>query len=292
MRQFSLLVRLILSNSSPYSFSLELVMIFLQRGFIMEIKQKLAKFNQQQLPVFIHNDKPYVAMKPICENIGLDWEAQRQRIKRNHVLNLTACMIKVVTQDGKAREVLALPIGYLNGWLLGVDANKVKPEIKETLIKYQLECYDVLYKHFMPKPVKPVDLSNYVLKDQHDKLVLKYHRQFRQYDDMIDTMRSQVENMERKCRRYDFKMARGAISIEDAATALKVPVSKIRKVLEDEYIIEERCTYVESNKSILKVTERGKAFDLIFIQNDIINGDVKEVIMINEDGIAYLQGRV
>ncbi|WP_151731866.1 phage antirepressor N-terminal domain-containing protein [Acinetobacter ursingii] len=258
----------------------------------MEIKQKLAKFNQQQLPVFIHNDKPYVAMKPICENIGLDWEAQRQRIKRNHVLNLTACMIKVVTQDGKAREVLALPIGYLNGWLLGVDANKVKPEIKETLIKYQLECYDVLYKHFMPKPVKPVDLSNYVLKDQHDKLVLKYHRQFRQYDDMIDTMRSQVENMERKCRRYDFKMARGAISIEDAATALKVPVSKIRKVLEDEYIIEERCTYVESNKSILKVTERGKAFDLIFIQNDIINGDVKEVIMINEDGIAYLQGRV
>jgi len=257
----------------------------------MNTKSKVVKFNNQQVPVFMQENKPYVLMKPICENIGLDWRSQLKRIKRNHVLS-QGVVVMTTPSTGGEQDYVALPLGYLNGWLLGVDANKVKPEIKETLIKYQLECYDVLYKHFMPKPVKLVDLSNYVLKDQHDKLFLKYHRQFRQYDDMIDTMRSQVENMERKCRRYDFKMARGAISIEDAANLLKVSVAKIRKVLEDEYIIEERCTYVESNKSILKVTERGKNFDLIFIQNDIINGDVKEVIMINEDGIAYLQGRV
>ena len=110
----------------------------------MNAKSKIVKFNNQQVPVFMQGDKPYVAMKPICENIGLDWEAQRQRIKRNHVLDVSACMIKVVAQDGKFREVLALPIGCLNGWLMGVDANKVHTEIKDTLIKYQLECYDVL----------------------------------------------------------------------------------------------------------------------------------------------------
>ena len=96
----------------------------------------------------------------------------------------------------------------------------------------------------------------------------------------------------RKCRRYDFKMARSAISIEEAANVLKVPVSKIKKVLEDEYIIQERCTYVEHNKPILKVTERGKSLDLVFIQNEIGKNGVEEVIMINEDGMAYLNGRV
>lgn len=112
---------------------------------------QIIKFNKQEIPVFFHNNKPYVAMRPICENIGLDWAAQYQRIKRHHVLNSTVVIITTVAQDKKEREVFALPIGYLNGWLFGIDINRVKPEIKDTLIKYQLECYDVLYKHFMPK---------------------------------------------------------------------------------------------------------------------------------------------
>ena len=53
---------------------------------------QIIKFNNQDIPVFFHDNKPYVAIQPICENIGLDWEAQRQRIKRNHVLNLTTCI--------------------------------------------------------------------------------------------------------------------------------------------------------------------------------------------------------
>lgn len=258
----------------------------------MSTKPQIVKFNNQQLSVFFLNEKPYVAMKPICENIGLQWEAQLKRIKRNHVLNSSMSIMDMVAQDGKIREVICLPFGMLNGWLMGVDVNKVKSEIRETLIKYQLECYDVLYKHFMPKPQKVINLSEYVSKEIHNKIALKYHRMFRQYDDMIDTMRAQVEDMERKCRRYDFKMARGAISIEEAANVLKVPISKIKKVLEDEYIIQQRCTYVESNKPILKVTERGKSYDLVFIQNEIVDGGVEEVIMINEDGMAYLNGRV
>jgi hypothetical protein len=132
----------------------------------------------------------------------------------------------------------------------------------------------------------------YVSKEVHNKVSLKYHRMFRQYDDMIDTMRAQVEAMQRKCRRYDFKMARSAISIEEAASVLKVPVAKIKKVFQDEFIIEERCAYVESSRPILKLTERGKSFDVIFIQNEIVANGVEEVIMINEDGMAYLRGRV
>lgn len=257
----------------------------------MDTKPKIVKFNNQQVPVFFHNEKPYVVMKPICENIGLDWRSQLKRIKRNQVLNQGVVMMTTPSVKGD-QDSVALPLGMLNGWLLGVDANKVKPEIKETLVKYQLECYDVLYKHFMPKPQKQIDMTLYVSKDVHHNLALKYHRMFRQYDDMIDTMRAQVEDMQRKCRRYDFKMARSAISIEEAANVLKVPVSKIKKVLEDEYIIQERCTYVENNKPILKVTERGKSLDLAFIQNEIGKNGVEEVIMINEDGMAYLNGRV
>lgn len=60
-------------------------------------------------------------------------------------------MIKVVSKDGKNREVLCLPLGYLNGWLAGIELSRVNSQIKPLLKHYQLECFDVLYNHFTPK---------------------------------------------------------------------------------------------------------------------------------------------
>ena len=50
-------------------------------------KLETIQFHNQSLVVLNHENKPYIAMKPICENIGLDWHAQRQRIHRHHVLS-------------------------------------------------------------------------------------------------------------------------------------------------------------------------------------------------------------
>ena len=93
----------------------------------MNAKSKIVKFNNQQVPVFIQGDKPYVLMKPICENIGLDWNSQKKRINRNAVLSKGKVMMTSPSNGGD-QEYIALPLGMLNGWLMGVDANKVKPE--------------------------------------------------------------------------------------------------------------------------------------------------------------------
>jgi hypothetical protein len=112
-------------------------------------------FHGQSLLATLVNDVPYVALKPICENIGVDWEGQRQKINRHPVLKQVACMIKATSlgQDGKSYfvETLMLPVKFLNGWLFGIDSNRVKPEIRDRLIAYQTECFEVLANHFMPK---------------------------------------------------------------------------------------------------------------------------------------------
>lgn len=43
-------------------------------------------FHNQSLITLQKDGVAYVAMKPICENIGLNWDAQRQRISRDEVL--------------------------------------------------------------------------------------------------------------------------------------------------------------------------------------------------------------
>ncbi len=113
-----------------------------------QISTQTITFNNQALITFEQNGTYYTAMKPICENIGLAWEAQLARIKRDDILSSTMIVMIIVAEDGKNREMICLPIEYLNGWLFGIDVNRCKPEIRETLIKYKKECYAVLHDYW------------------------------------------------------------------------------------------------------------------------------------------------
>lgn len=107
-------------------------------------------FNGQSLFTFEEKGNRYTAMKPICENIGLDWRSQRQRLLRDEVLSEGVVMITTPTKGG-VQKMLCLPIQYLNGWLFGVDAKRVKPEIKDRLLDYKRECYQVLHNYWNGK---------------------------------------------------------------------------------------------------------------------------------------------
>ena len=108
-------------------------------------------FHGQSLVAVLIAGQPYVAMKPICENIGLQWGSQYNRIQRNPVLSKGIFIMKTPSEGGD-QETLCLPLTKLNGWLFGVDVNRVREEIKPRLIQYQEECFDVLFRHFMPQP--------------------------------------------------------------------------------------------------------------------------------------------
>lgn len=108
----------------------------------------------------------YVAMKPVCESIGLNWRGQYNRIKRHSVLSQSVVMMTTVAEDGKEREMLMLSIKNIHGWLFSIDANRVKPEIKDKLIAYQKECFDVLYAHWQNKAQANPTTSSGVGQDE------------------------------------------------------------------------------------------------------------------------------
>lgn len=105
-------------------------------------------FNGQPLITIEQDGIHYTAVKPIAENIGLDWDSQRKRIARDDVLNSVAVMMTATGTDGKQYDMTCLPIDYLNGWLFGIDAKRVKPEIKAPLIQYKMQCYKVLHDYW------------------------------------------------------------------------------------------------------------------------------------------------
>jgi len=94
----------------------------------------------------------YVPVRPICDLLGVDWSAQRQRMGRDPVLSaeLAPCVVVTTTQGqpDQRRQMLALPLDYISGFLFGINADRVKPEIRDRLIRYQRECYRVLAEAF------------------------------------------------------------------------------------------------------------------------------------------------
>jgi hypothetical protein len=100
-------------------------------------------FHGTSIPTFNVEGVIRVAMKPICDAIGLGWQSQWHRIKRHPVLSKGVVMMTTPSKGGIQKH-LTLPLNKLNGWLFGVDASRVKPEIREKLVEYQEECFDAL----------------------------------------------------------------------------------------------------------------------------------------------------
>lgn len=105
-------------------------------------------FHNHTLIVATRNEQRLVAMRSVCEGIGLDWKAQHSRIQRDEVLSSTVVMMTMVAQDGKNRETVCLPLEYLNGWLFGIDVSRCREEIRPALIQYKRECYQVLANYW------------------------------------------------------------------------------------------------------------------------------------------------
>lgn len=108
-------------------------------------------FDDDQLMAIEKDEKIYVAMKPICEVIGLNWSGQYSLIKRDEVLAEGICIIQTPSSGG-LQETTCLPLEYLNGWLFKISLSRIEnQETKEKVIRYQKECYKVLHDHFMGK---------------------------------------------------------------------------------------------------------------------------------------------
>ncbi len=107
----------------------------------------------------------YVPLRPLCAYLGLAWSGQFERIKRDPVLSDAVQSVRVTRTNpqGGDPDVLCLPLKFLPGWLFGIQATRMrKAELREKVIRYQRECFQVLWDAFQheilpaAQPVVPV----------------------------------------------------------------------------------------------------------------------------------------
>lgn len=112
------------------------------------MKKLISIVNGVEISAVFENGETCVPVKPICEAIGIDAEGQRQRIMRHYILGSVAFTLKATGADGKAYEMLCLPLEFIYGWLFTIDSNIVAETRRDSVWLYQQECFKTLYTHF------------------------------------------------------------------------------------------------------------------------------------------------
>ena len=100
-----------------------------------------------------------VPIRPICDALGVDAKAQREKLNSNPLYSPTGVLSTSVAADGKDREMYCLPFEYCLAWMLGINSANVKEEIREKLLDYQRACVEVLKRHFIGNIRKQAEIT-------------------------------------------------------------------------------------------------------------------------------------
>ena len=104
---------------------------------------KFLEFNGKNL-VFLSNDGTYyVAVKPICEALQIDYIEQFKDIKKDSILGPVLCKHTIQIPGDQGRSMICLPEKYIYGWLFSVKSESL------ALLEYKRKCYELLYDFFM-----------------------------------------------------------------------------------------------------------------------------------------------
>jgi hypothetical protein len=192
----------------------------------------------------------YVPIRPLCDYLGLNWSGQFERVKRDPVMSKSIRSVRVTrTEAGGKRDVVSLPLEILPGWLFGVNAARVKPELQEKIIRYQTECFKVLWKAFQEEArITAADSSLFDSTEPPSEPPLELI-QLRELGRAIMQMAEQQIELERK-----------VTSAHDRLNKAAQMVSQIRRELSEvKRIVLPGATISEAQASVIVTTVKALA---------------------------------
>lgn len=124
------------------------------------MNSEIVKVHETTIECPYHEGEYYVAVRSVCQALGIDYRKQFERIKSDPILG-DAVTHTVTTSDAsgnRKQPMFCLQLKYVYGWLFSIETGKVNARARETFINYKRECYETLYKHFSGKSTERQDV--------------------------------------------------------------------------------------------------------------------------------------
>ena len=105
------------------------------------------QFHDDTIYAVEHDGQPYTPLRPIIENIGLDWPSQAAKLRSNRE-RWGVVMITTPAKNNEQHPHVCIPVCKLPGFLATINPLKVANKLRSKIVQYQNECDDVLWDYF------------------------------------------------------------------------------------------------------------------------------------------------
>ena len=100
------------------------------------------EFNGKNILFLSKNGTYYVALKPVCEVLNVDYIQQYKNTNADSLFAPALCKHTMQVPGDQSRSMICLPEYLMYGWIISIKSNS--PELQE----YRKECYEILFNHF------------------------------------------------------------------------------------------------------------------------------------------------
>jgi hypothetical protein len=123
-----------------------------------------AIIQKHQIPFVLGNieaisrgEDMFVSVRHICDAFGIDPRPQQRKLANDS--RWSCGHMTATAADGKGYLMLTLPLKQVAAFMNSINSNKVKPEVQQSLRKYQDECTEALYAYLMTGKAEQQTLS-------------------------------------------------------------------------------------------------------------------------------------
>lgn len=164
------------------------------------MSSQIITVNEKEIPIATIKNEKYVAIKPICSAIGVDFQKQLEKIKNDEIIGQLYTLRGITGADGKTYKMGTIPLRYVFGWLFTINPKNVKPEIKQDLINYKKECYDALFDTFTKRTAILKEKTEYQVKlsDLEEEIKeLDAYKEIQKYKSLIKNASERMNKLDK-----------------------------------------------------------------------------------------------
>lgn len=133
--------------------------------------RQFLNFNEQNINVLSKDGTTWVAIKPICTALNVDYISQFKNLQQNEILSGVLSKQTIHDTTDRLQEMVCLPEKYIYGWLFSINSKSYE------LQQYKKECYDVLYDYFQGATTQRLSLLQQ--KSADEKLLAELQEQLK-----------------------------------------------------------------------------------------------------------------
>lgn len=239
----------------------------------------------------------YAALKPICENIGIAFNGQRERLNRTPWAVVR--MIRTTGADGKRYDMMAVSRKTLTMWLATIDTSRLKDEhARRNVTVYQQEAAEALDKYFNEGGAIRVSDADSD-EDIMARAVLVAQKTIERKNQQLQAKDAQIRELEPKAQALDdFTNVEDRLLVRDAAKVLSNAGTPIKEKQLREWMADHNWIF-KSGGSWRATAEHCAAGHLVMVmsQKHGVKDDGTEfafppTVRITRKGLALLHKRL